>query len=46
LQMKRNTTLTKRLPVFVSWGTSPVSAEQAMQKAAQKAIIMVKVLKM
>ncbi|CAG2118048.1 unnamed protein product [Medioppia subpectinata] len=46
LQLKRNTALTKRLPMFVSWGNSPVSAEQAMQKAAQKAIIMVRVLKM
>ena len=48
LQMKRNQSLTlaKRLPIFVSWGNSSVSAEEAKQKAAQKAIIMVRVLKM
>ena len=46
--MKRNQSLTlaKRLPIFVSWGNSSVSAEEAKQKAAQKAIIMVRVLKM
>lgn len=51
LQMKRsvngpNQSISRRLPIFVSWGNSPHSIEQAMQKAAQKAIIMVKVLKM
>ncbi len=47
LQLKKdNNSISRRLPVFTSWGNSPVSAEQAMQKAAQKAIIMIKVLKM
>ncbi|XP_054163467.1 uncharacterized protein LOC128961271 [Oppia nitens] len=46
LQVKRNSAaLTRRLPVFVSWGNSSVSTEQAMQIAAQRAIVMVKVLK-